>query len=430
MRRLLIVSPHFPPVSAPDMQRARTAIPYLGDLGWAATVLCVDARYVAAPRDERLAACVPAAIRVERCRAWPLGLTRLVGMRTLGWRAWGSMKRAGSRVIRETRPDLVLFTTTQFPLVTLGAAWRRMHGVPFVVDLQDPWVTDYYSRPGAPRPPGGWKYRIARIISRRLEPRAFAPAAGFVSVSPDYLRALGERYPWFAAKPQATIPFGVDEAEFAQAVTSEKAAFGREPGCVHLVSVGAAGPIMARSLNGLFAQLRSLRDRDPAAAGSLRLHFIGTSYAARGAAPSVKPLAEAHGVGDLVIEAADRVPWHVAQATMHGADGIIVLGSDEPSYTPSKMAGCFLARRPCLVVAPAGSGAARLNDELGLGRQLDPLGSTPRALEEFVADLRSASPQWPARRAEDLFRARYTAFARTRELAGFLDLVASRVAPA
>jgi hypothetical protein len=421
MRRLLIVSPHFPPVNAPDMHRAVGALPYLRDLGWEATVLCVDARDVAAPRDDRLASLVPADVRVERCRAWPLSLTRLAGMRTLSWRSWLSLRRAGRRLIRETRPEIILFTTTQYPVVSLGPRWKREFSVPYVVDLQDPWLTDYYSRAGSPAPPGGWKYAFARAIAARMEPAAFMPASGFVSVSPDYLLALAARYPWFSGKPQATIPFGVDERESGNAAATERAAFEREPDKVHLVSVGAAGPIMAGALAALFAQLRDLRAASPGLAASLRLHFIGTSYAPEGLAqPSVKPAAAAHGVGDLVSESTGRVPWHVAQATLHAADGIIVLASDEPGYTPSKIAGSFLARRPCLVVASPGSGAARMSADLGLGAQLDPSGSTPGALGDFVADIGRPSPLWPARRNEGRFTETYTASARTRQLAEFL----------
>jgi hypothetical protein len=406
------------------MYRAFTALPLLRQLGWEPTVLCVDARDVAAPRDERLAALIPADVRVEACRAWPLALTRLFGMRTLSWRAWHSLDRAGSRLIAETRPDLVLFTTTQHPLVCLGPRWLRRFGVPYVVDLQDPWLTDYYSRPGSPRPPGGWKYAVAHAMAARLEPAAFGPAAGFVSVSADYLSTLAARYPWFSGRPQATIPFGVDERQFADAVATAAPAFRREPGRVHLVSVGAAGPIMAPALAALFTQLRALRAASPALAGSLRLHFIGTSYAPGGLArQSVMPIASAHGVGDLVDESTDRVPWHVAQATLHAADAIIVLTSGDTGYTPSKMASCFLAGRPCLIVASPEAGAAGIGADLGLGARLDPSGSTPAALGDFLADIASPDPEWPKRRNERRFSTHYTASARTGELAAFLRRV-------
>ena len=39
--RVLIVSPHFPPVNAPDHQRVRMSLPYLGEFGWEGHVLAV-----------------------------------------------------------------------------------------------------------------------------------------------------------------------------------------------------------------------------------------------------------------------------------------------------------------------------------------------------------------------------------------------------
>lgn len=422
LKRLLLISPHFPPVNAPDMYRAVSALPYLASMGWEASVLCVDPRDVAAPKDPRMRQFDPPGVSVRRCRAFPLSVSSLAGMRTLGWRAWRGLERAGRQMIRASRPDLVFFTTTQHPLLCLGARWKREFGVPYVVDLQDPWLTDYYSRPGSPRPPGGWKYRVAHAIAARLEPAAFEPADGFVSVSDHYLQDLGRRYPWFGSRPQVTIPFGIDEQAFQKAVVSAPAAFERRPGCLHLVSVGAAGPIMEKGLKALFEQLAALRREAPEAAESLRIHLIGTSYAPAGTArPTALPIAQALGVGDLVSEQTSRVDWQTAQATMRAADGVIVLGSDDPAYTPSKFAGAFLARRPGLVLAPADSGAGRVNAELGFGMLLDPTGKTPLALRAFLADIASASPSWPGKRQEAMFASTHTAIARTRQLTAFLD---------
>ncbi len=422
MKRLLIVSPHFPPVNAPDLHRVRTALPYLRAHGWHATVLAVHPDDVAAPRDESLSTRLPADVRVERCRAWPLHLTRRIGLRTLGWRAWRALDRAGARLIGEEKPDLVLFTTTQFLTVTLGPRWLRRFGVPFVVDLQDPWVTNYYSRPGAPPPPGGWKYRIARALAGRLEPAAFRPAAGFVSVSPAYLEELNTRYPWFSAKPQITIPFGVDEPEFATAIARAAPVFTREPDRLHLVSVGAIGPIMTFALRALFTQLQALRRESPELATRLRVHFFGTSYAPKDQAhPSVQPIAREYGLDDIVSESTARIPWDAAQATMRAADGLIVLTSDDPAYTPSKLAGCFLAHRPVLVVAGPTTAAAHANADLGLGRLLDPSAPPNGTLPKFIHDLTDRESHWQQRRRPAFFETYCTAAARTRELSHFLD---------
>lgn len=424
MKRLLIVSPHFPPVNAPDAQRVLGALPHLRSLGWETRVLCVDPRDIDLPADSGSVADLPADVRIERCRAWPLALTRPLGLRTLGRRAFGSLQRAGLRIIAGWKPDLVYFSTTQNRLVAVGPRWKRATGVPFIVDVQDPWVTDFYDRPGAPRPPGGWKYALSRRQNAGLEREVFPAADGVTAVSPAYLDDLDSRHPAFARVPRLALPFGIDTAAFARAVATAPVPFRREPGKIHLVSLGAVGPIMHAAVTALCARLHGLRVQNPALAGRLRIHFIGTSYAPGSAAvPSVLPIARAHQVDDLIDEIPSRVPWREAQAGMAAADALVVLTSTDPAYTPSKLAGCFLARRPVLLIAPPESASARLAEELGLGVRMDIDGGPPGALPDFLSDLLAPAPVWPSRRREDHFARHHTAAARTRRLADFFEHV-------
>jgi hypothetical protein len=420
MRRVLIVSPHFPPTHAPDHQRVRMSLPYFRENDWDPTVLAVAADCVEAPADPLLAGTVPADVPVCRVRALPARWTRLVGLGNVAYRAWFQLQRAGDRLLRGQKFDLVYFSTTQFVATALGRRWQERFGVPFVVDIQDPWRTDYYERPGSPPPPGGWKYRFARWQAARLEERAWRDAAGFVSVSPDYLTQLATRYPWFGRKPAAVIPFGAPEADFALARARQDLApaFRREAGAVHVVSVGAAGPIMRPALELLFAGVRNLRLTHPAAAARLRFHFIGTSYAPAGRAkPSVRPIAEACGVADCVQEETSRVGYFVALRTLLAADAIVIPGSNDPAYNPSKIAATFLADRPTLALTPAGSALDRMADELGfatVGRW--PAAAGPATVENFlrllVTDPVAARP---ATRNVALFGAQHTARARTRQ---------------
>jgi glycosyltransferase involved in cell wall biosynthesis len=424
MRRLLIVSPHFPPVNAPDAQRVLGALPHLHDLGWDSRVLCVDHRDIDLPADPSSIARLPEDVRVDQCRAWPLALTRFIGMRTLGPRASGSVRKAGAEVISEWKPDLVFFSTTQNAVVAAGPRWKKDHGVPFIVDVQDPWITDYYDRPGAPKPPGGWKYAWSRRRSLRLESEVFNAVDGVVSVSQDYLHDLNARHPRLNTIPQQSIPFGVDVFAFKEAVARAHPPFARESGKIHLVSMGAVGTIMRSAVDELCAQLRDLRRQHPALAARVRIHFIGTSYASRDAAePSVMPAAAAHGVNDLVHETTERVSWREAQAGMAAADGLIVLTSEDPAYTPSKIAGCFLARRPVLMVTRPESATARLAKELGLGLCMNTDATTPEALHEFITDMQSEHPSWSRRRRDEQFEMHHTTEARTRELALFFQRV-------
>lgn len=358
-RRVLVVAPHFAPVNAPDGQRVRQALRHLAACGWDAEVLCIDPADVEAPTDPLLAATLPADLPVWRERALPLRLTRRLGLRTLGWRAYPVLRRRGMQLLKERTFDLVFFSTTQWPVLLAGPAWKRHFGIPYVVDIQDPWCTDFYERPGAPRPPGGWKYQVARLLAKALERRCFSGAAGFVSVSDAYLEDLGRRHAWFRARVSATIPFGADQAEFSEAERLPPPYFVcREPDRVHLVYVGAAGPIMRPALGFLFESLRRALDDFPALSTRLRLHFIGTSYAPGGVAePYVRNLAQALGVGALVSERTSRIGYFEALRTLAAADCLLILGSSDRAYSPSKLANTLFAGRPVLALLPADSAA-------------------------------------------------------------------------
>lgn len=422
MRRILIVSPHFPPVNAPDAQRIRTALPYLRSLGWDPTILCVAPEFVDGATDEHSTNALPRDIRVERCAAWPLSISRRLGMRTLGMRAHRSMLQHGRRLIRELRPDLILFSTTQYLLVTLGPRWQQEFSVPYVVDLQDPWLTDYYEKPGAPKPPGGWKYRIARALAAHKEAPTFKAASGFVSVSPEYLISLGKRYPWFSSKAQSVIPFGVIPEEYHESVANGEPAFKPNPDLIQLVSIGAIGEIMNQALASFLGQVQQFKKDHPHLATRLRILFFGTSYAPSDQAkPSVMPLAAELGLDEIVQESTRRIPMSVAQATMQAADGLMILTSDDPAYSPSKLAGCFLANKPCLLVSELRSRASQICNELGLADILDSQGSTSSAFGKFYHDIANNSTEWIGRRNTQRFISHYTAKARTEQLAEFLD---------
>src|SRR5947209_4848059 len=178
MRRVLIISPHFPPVNAPDHQRIRMSLPYLGEFGWEATVLAVKAECVeGATLDPLLQKTTPYEIEVIRVGAVSSKLTRYLGLGSLAVRALPFLWRSGNRLLEpenkqqttdevqqaRKKIDLVYFSTTQFPVTILGPIWKRRFGVPYVVDFQDPWLDDYYRRTGTPPPGGKLKYAFGRF---------------------------------------------------------------------------------------------------------------------------------------------------------------------------------------------------------------------------------------------------------------------------
>jgi hypothetical protein len=195
--RLLIISPHFPPVNAADMQRVRLVLPYLLDHKVAAEVLCVGVSQVASPQDEWLAQGLNSAVKVHRVRALGLGWGRLPGFGTLTFRALGALRHYGDALLRRGAFDLIYFSTTQFGLHVLGPQWKQKFRVPFLMDYQDPWVSDYYREHPDVVPPGGrLKYTVSSWLSRRQEPRVLRHCSGITSVSAAYPRQLQARYPW------------------------------------------------------------------------------------------------------------------------------------------------------------------------------------------------------------------------------------------
>jgi hypothetical protein len=340
-------------MNAPDLQRVRMSLPYYPANGWEPIVLTIDPALLDGSREESLLATIPADVPVFRCGAFPLRWSRLLGLGNLGLRAWFQLLFAGARLIRERKIDLVFFSNTQFVTFTLGRIWRRWLGVPYVIDLQDPWRTDYYERPGSRPPPGGWKYTLARAQACLLEGWSFRRAGALMSVSRLYLDDLLKRYPWFHRVPADVIRFGASEADLAVARTLPATADipAAPPGTVRFVYTGAAGPIMPHAAGLLFRTLAAYRAAHPEKARRLRFEFLGTSYAPPGqGVKTITPLAREFGVDDLVIELPHRLGHLECLQIQARADVLLLLGSSDLAYSPSKLYPYYLARRPMLSV--------------------------------------------------------------------------------
>ncbi|MCH7562952.1 MAG: glycosyltransferase, partial [Gemmatimonadetes bacterium] len=351
-RRVLIVSPHFPPVNAPDMQRARLSLPHFAEFGWEPTVLAVDPAYVVGVKEPRLLRTIPSDVSVRRVRALPARWTRRVGVGNLGLRALPFLYRTGVELIEELGIDLVYFSTSQFAVVALGPLWKRRLGVPFVVDLQDPWLSEYYeSKPRSERPP---KYWLAQRLNRFLEPWTMREVDGIVAVSEAYPETLRRRYPWIAPERCRTIPVGASPLDFEVA---REAANGSGPrlsdadGVVQGLYAGVLGNVMKESCLALCLALEEGLRRSPDLFSRVRLHFVGTSYVTGdGARTTIAPLAAERGLQEHVHEEPRRLPYFDTLNLLMQADFLLVLGSDNPQYTASKIYPYILARKPLLVL--------------------------------------------------------------------------------
>ena len=381
---MLIVSPHFPPVNAADAHRVRTTAPYFREFGWDPVVLAVRPEFVEGVKEPLLEETVPKDVPVIRTAALRTQWTRRFGLGNLGIRAWPFLYREGCRLIRQEKVDLVYFSTTVFTAMPLGRAWKSRFGTPFVLDMQDPWVSDYYARrPKSHRPP---KYWAAAPLHRVLEPWTMRSVGGLIAVSQDYIRTLTERYPWLSKLPAKVLPFGAAETDFEmiRSRPQHNRFFHHDDGAVHGVYVGRAGRDMEPALRIVFQALRLGVQRAPERFSNLRLHFVGTDYACgERARRTVEPVARECGVGAYVQEQPLRVPYFEGLQLLLDADFLLIPGSDDPQYTASKLYPYILARKPMFSVFHERSGVCKTVRDLRAGDLLAfQTGEPPEAYAE------------------------------------------------
>jgi hypothetical protein len=353
-RKVLIVSLHFAPINTPDMQRTRLALPFLRALGWEPVVLAVSPESVeGGVLEPLLEMTYPADIRLVRVRGIPVWATRWAGIGSLWLRCGRAIRRAGDRLLRTEKFDLVFFSTTQFDAFTLGPRWKAMFGVPYILDYQDPWINDYYVRTRT-RPPGGWlKFGFSQWCARRREPDALRGASGVIAVSGAYGASLAKRYAWFDPEKVSFLPFGAAAGDFAIARSHTPVdplvPFG--DGLVHFVYTGRCGPDMSTSLKILFRAFKLFIAARPEEAKRIRFHFIGTDYAPRPFGREwAMPVAVEEGVKSYVSEQCYRVPYFDSLYYLVHADALMAIGSNDPTYSASKIFPYVLAGRPTLVV--------------------------------------------------------------------------------
>ncbi|MEW6320203.1 MAG: glycosyltransferase [Acidobacteriota bacterium] len=355
MRRLLLISPHFPPDGSAGTHRARVLAPALAEVGWTPLVLTVDARDYETDLDDELAQMVPATVEVERCRALPAAWTRAIGIGDLGLRALPGLWRAARRRLARERFDAVYITTYPVYPALLGPWIKRRFGMPFVLDVQDPWTGAWGLTVGGG--PGGEpdvRSRLSRRAALALERRVLPWADALTGVSAALLDELRARYPVLQTRPAAAVPIGLDLADVHWAAARPRALpwLPASPGTFTLCAVGTVVPLALDVLRTVLTGAARLRASHPALAALLRLIFVGTSNQARAdAAARVRPLADSLGVADLVHEHPPRVPFADALRTLLSASAVLVLGSSEARYTASKMAPAVASGRPLLVVA-------------------------------------------------------------------------------
>ncbi|MGM9477272.1 glycosyltransferase [Pedobacter sp. GSP4] len=404
MKKVLIISPYFPPANTADSQRVRMSLPYFEKFGWEAEVVAVGEEYIDAVKDPLLLQSIPASTKIHRIQAFSKKLTSKFGLGSVALRSLWYYRKKVNQLLKTAHFDLIYFSTTQFPVCILGAYWKRKFNIPYVIDMQDPWHTDYYQdKPKSQRPK---KYWFSYRLNKHLEPIALKSADGLISVSKAYIDTLHQRYPQLIDKPHQVITFGAFELDFAIAqktYAESKLVFPQTENKLNLVYIGRGGEDMRSSLQLLFGALKQGIGSLPQLFENIKLYFIGTSYAPAGqGTPTIAPVAEEFGISAYVTEYTDRIGFYESINNLQHADGLIIIGSDQAAYTASKAYPYMLSQKNLLGIFNSQSSAGKVIQQCNAGHLIT-LNQSPteafEVLKNFIKDIlshRTPQTNWSA----------------------------------
>jgi len=346
-RRVALVAGHFVPSNLASVHRARLWAQHLAEFGWEPVVVTAHWTHYEEKPDWDLHALVAPELRVIRTGALPTRPVRLVG--DIGIRAFVPLYRALAGLARERAVDFVHITIPSSYCALLGPLLHRRHGVPYGIDYIDPWV----ERSATSRRPLG-KAWLSQRLARILEPGAVRDVRLITGISPLYFEDVLVRNPRLRGRVvTAAMPYGSSDRDFEAVRASPRAPFLFDPddGRFHVIYAGALLPRAFPLLERLFAAIRALVRDEPARMDRFRLHFVGTGL--RRDDPTsfvVRPWIERFGLAPWVDERPERIGFVDVLSHLTRASAVLVLGSTERHYSPSKVFQAVQAGRPVLAI--------------------------------------------------------------------------------
>jgi hypothetical protein len=390
MKNVALVAAHFPPSNLAGVHRARLWAQHLHEFGWRPIIVTTHWRHYEESLDWELAELVEGDLEITRTSALPTRPIRVIGdigMRGLPWHF-----RAVRRLFQERRIDFLHITVPSFYSATLGQLLYRARPIPFGIDYIDPWV--HVLPEAEKRYSKAW---ISLKLGEALEPWAVRNASLITGVAEGYYAGVLDRNPHLRCQAvYSAMPYGNSARDFQSIRERPRRPYLFDPddGRFHMVYAGAMLPKGYAVLDRLLESLGCIKRQVPDVAEKLCLHFVGT-----GKSPddrtgyNVRPIAQRLGVDDIVSEHPHRIPYVDVLSHLTQSSAILVLGSTEPHYTPSKVYQAVQARRPVFALLHRDSSALSVLEESGAGvvvplceSELPSSGALAARLASFVRD--------------------------------------------
>jgi hypothetical protein len=257
----------------------------------------------------------------------------------------------------ERRYDFLHFTVPAFTPSLLGPGLYARTGIPYGIDYIDPWV---HETPSNHRFPS--KHWLAERLGAWSEPYAVKNVRLITGINRAYFESVLKRHPRLRKEAVSVgMPYGGSNRDYDALQRRPREPFlFREPDKLNIVYAGALVPKAFGVLERLLIAVRKLKDTRPDLAARLRIHFVGTGLydydPTRG--HTVTPFIQRHGVEDIVSEMPSRISYLDSLNHLQASAGILVIGSTEKHYSPSKIYQSVMSRRPVLAFLHEESTAA------------------------------------------------------------------------
>ncbi len=364
MKKILLVSPHYPPSNLAAVHRTRLFAQHLPSMGWEPVVLMVDEHYYEEALDWNLYKLLPEGQRMEKAKAFAVTKPRLIG--DIGLRSFFQLRKRALEIVQREKIDFVFILIPSFYVSLIGPYLHRKTGVKYGIDYIDPWVHIF---PGSDKlfSRHWWSTRLARL----LEPKAVRSASLITGVAEGYYKGVIDRNP---ALEESCIfgamPYGGEKLdhEKVKQLNAQPYLF-KKNDKFQLVYAGAMLPKAYHPLEALFQSISS----NGLLFKNVEFHFIGTGRSANDPeGHNIKPLAEKYGLwNSVVFEYPKRIPYLDVLIHLEIADAVFILGSTEPHYTPSKTYQAVLSGKPIMAVLHSKSTAVEILRTAKAGLVLD-----------------------------------------------------------
>ena len=361
MKKILIISPHFPPSNLAAVHRSRLFVQHLPSFGWQPIILMVDEKYYEEKPDHNLIKLLAADLKIEKVNALPITKPRLIG--DIGLRAFFQLYKKAKQLIKNEKIDFLYIPIPSFYCALLGRWLHSSTKIKYGIDYIDPWVHDF---PGSEKVFS--RHWFSTKLAKILEPIAVKKASLITGVAEGYYKGVIDRNPYLLQQAVfGAIPYGgeVKDHNAVAQLGIEPYLFKKKTGKIQLVYAGAMLPKAYRPLEEIFKAIQ----QNTAIFKAVEFHFIGTGKSPDDTESyNIKLLAEQYNLWQTIVyEYPQRISYLDVLVHLNNADGLFILGSTEPHYTPSKTYQGVLSGKPILAVLHQQSTALKVLEESKAG---------------------------------------------------------------